>query len=193
MKFIVKVALFLLIVNTLDAQQWWRDSATYTIPSPSGKKVRFTQISIGDTNVSKVSGTLAYMNSGFFVANGSYFQQMGTTVSNDTATYVTKGSTQVVTSPKFWTARQYMTSLNVDTIQSRTANNSVFINDSVVIDNGLSVGRGNSVVSPNGGNFTVGKNNTVSSFGQVLPATNIFCPAQNAAITSSFLGFRECS
>ena len=114
-----RIALLFLMVCSVAYGQW-RDSSRFTIPTPAGKQVRFTNVSIGDTNTSKTSGTLAYMNSGFFISNGTYFQQMGTTVSNDTATYVTKNSTQVVTSPKYWTTRQYMTSLAVDTIVNRS-------------------------------------------------------------------------
>lgn len=105
----------------------WRDSARVIIPTPSGKAVKITQFAIGDTNSWKTSGALAYTNSGFYIANGSYYQLMGSTVSTDTATFVTKSSTQVISAPKYFTARQYMTSVAVDTIVERVTGDGVKI------------------------------------------------------------------
>ena len=49
----------------------FRDSAGYLIASPSGKKVKLANFSIGDTNTTKRAGAIAYMSNGFYFSNGT--------------------------------------------------------------------------------------------------------------------------
>lgn len=61
------------------------------------------------------------------------------TVSADSSVLMTKGTTQIVTAPKYWTARQYMTSLAVDTLVDRTNNGGIKLEDSLTISGTLTV------------------------------------------------------
>lgn len=98
----------LLLIATVGYSQW-RDSSRVLVPAPSGKAVKVTQFAIGDTNSWKVSGALAYIGGNFYIANGTYYVLMAGsgTSSADTATFVTKGTTQVVSGTKYFTAPQY--------------------------------------------------------------------------------------
>lgn len=110
------LSLLLLIVTVGYSQ--WRDSSRVLVPAPSGKAVKVTQFAIGDTNTWKVSGAIAYMGGNFYIANGTYYVLMAGSGSSsaDTATFVTKNTTQVIGGTKYYANRQYISSASIDTL-----------------------------------------------------------------------------
>jgi len=115
----MKKLLFLILLISSVALSQLRDSLGYLVTSPSGKPMRIAQFSLGstDTNTRKPAGALAYKSGALYLSNGTYWVSVaGSGSSGDTSTFVTKATTQVISASKYFTARQYMNSLDVDTL-----------------------------------------------------------------------------
>lgn len=115
MKISVKLLLIFCIVNcNILHGQIFRDSATFGVASPAGKKIYIKQLFIGDTNTAKTSGGIAYMSNGLYSANGTYYQLMGGTnyLSADSSLFATKGTIQVISGKK------YFNTVVADSVQS---------------------------------------------------------------------------
>lgn len=111
-------SLILLLLLTSYSLGQLRDSSTWLITTPAGKAVRLAQLALGDTNTRKTSGMIAYMNGSLYTSNGTYYTTMGGVA--DSSTYVTKATTQVISAPKYFTARNYHTSVALDTIDDKS-------------------------------------------------------------------------
>jgi len=100
---IIRLLLLIFIISSV-AESQLRDSLGYLVTTPSGKPMRIAQFSLGstDTNTRKPAGALAYKSGALYLSNGTYWVSVsGSGSSADTSTFVTKGTTQVVSGKKY--------------------------------------------------------------------------------------------